>query len=240
MRRAYSCVSAVYTLVNSTTPAVFRGSLLLSHYNLWSDWLQETIPSTQILPPESARDFFFDCPWLAIPEHRQAEIIIQPIYPRGGLLGGSSRPAKMSKLAALAAKRRQKENENPHAASPIPAESDDYATRLKNLKISAEENKRDKDIKSANKDEAPPLSELPIKQDEKTEANLAKTDPANRQSEAIVGRAIPSMFAKTLFANRTTYSIPANLKFPDPISSESWGPSPDDVINKAQRDSKRS
>ena len=52
-------------------------------------------------------------PWLDVPLYRLAEIHIEPLYPRGGLLGGS--PAnggeKVSKLAALAAARKRKENE---------------------------------------------------------------------------------------------------------------------------------
>ena len=52
-------------------------------------------------------------PWFNVPLHRLTEITIEPLYPRGGLLGGS--PAedgpKVSKLAALAAARKKKENE---------------------------------------------------------------------------------------------------------------------------------
>jgi len=63
----------------------------------------------------SATEFFKDCPWLNVPKIRQGEILIEPLYPRGGLLGGSPSQAngKSSKLAALAAARRQKENTKP-------------------------------------------------------------------------------------------------------------------------------
>ncbi|EFR04974.1 elongation factor 1-alpha 3 [Nannizzia gypsea CBS 118893] len=65
----------------------------------------------------SARDFFKDSPWLNIPPHRKADILIEPLYPRLGLLGGSSseKPGKMSKLAALAAARKKKEAEKQQA-----------------------------------------------------------------------------------------------------------------------------
>ncbi|EGD86781.2 translation elongation factor Tu [Trichophyton rubrum MR1459] len=65
----------------------------------------------------SVHDFFKDSPWLNIPPHRQAEILIEPLYPRLGLLGGSSseKPGKMSKLAALAAARKKKEAERQKA-----------------------------------------------------------------------------------------------------------------------------
>jgi elongation factor 1 alpha-like protein len=61
----------------------------------------------------SAKEFFQDMPWLNIPEQRRAVIVIEPLYPRGGLLGGASNQAapKMSKLAALAAARKRKETE---------------------------------------------------------------------------------------------------------------------------------
>lgn len=63
----------------------------------------------------SARDFFKDSPWLNVPPHRKADILIEPLYPRFGLLGGSSaeKPGKMSKLAALAAARKKKEQKSP-------------------------------------------------------------------------------------------------------------------------------
>ncbi|KAM5457266.1 hypothetical protein McanCB49686_002867 [Microsporum canis] len=63
----------------------------------------------------SARDFFKDSPWLNVPPHRKADILIEPLYPRFGLMGGSSaeKPGKMSKLAALAAARKKKEQKSP-------------------------------------------------------------------------------------------------------------------------------
>ncbi|KAL8951143.1 MAG: hypothetical protein Q9222_002867 [Ikaeria aurantiellina] len=64
------------------------------------------------LAPLSAAEFFMDSPWLKVPHDRSGEILIEPLHPRGGLLGGSpAEPGpKMSKLAALAAARRNKEN----------------------------------------------------------------------------------------------------------------------------------
>ena len=57
-------------------------------------------------------NFFDDAPWCNIPPERQGEILIEPLYPLGRLMGGSSfqGDAKVSKLAALAAARRKKEN----------------------------------------------------------------------------------------------------------------------------------
>lgn len=92
--------------------------------------------------PFTAKEFFRDCPWLRIPADREAEILIEPLYPRLGLLGGSSSAGdggKMSKLAALAAKRRQKENEKIGSpASPAretaASDTDAYKTSLDRLR----------------------------------------------------------------------------------------------------------
>ncbi|PGH27701.1 translation elongation factor Tu [Polytolypa hystricis UAMH7299] len=73
----------------------------------------------------SAVDFFKDSPWLNIPAHRRAEILVEPLYPRLGLLGGAPEGGgKMSKLAALAAARKKRESEKKMAnGSPSSAES---------------------------------------------------------------------------------------------------------------------
>lgn len=68
-------------------------------------------------PPyvDNAVDFFRDCPWLKIPTHHRGEIIVEPLLPPGGLAGGSSSgegKGKVSKLAALAAARKKKEERN--------------------------------------------------------------------------------------------------------------------------------
>lgn len=62
--------------------------------------------------PLRATDYFRDSPWLNVPMERRAEIIIEPLYPRGRLLGGSPAESsqKVSKLAALAAARKKKQN----------------------------------------------------------------------------------------------------------------------------------
>lgn len=57
----------------------------------------------------SAAEFFKDAPWLSVPKDRRGEILIEPLYPPGRLLGGSpSQGGKVSKLAALAAARKKK------------------------------------------------------------------------------------------------------------------------------------
>lgn len=70
----------------------------------------------------SAADFFRDCPWLNVPSHRKAEIMVEPLYPQLGLLGGAPEAGgKPSKLAQLAAARKKKEAEAAAAASPTPS-----------------------------------------------------------------------------------------------------------------------
>lgn len=75
--------------------------------------------------PLTAAAFFKDAPWLGIPANRRAEILIEPLYPRVGLLGGASTDGggKVSKLAALAAARKKKENEKSNDASSKPSTS---------------------------------------------------------------------------------------------------------------------
>ncbi|KUM62526.1 hypothetical protein ACN42_g4601 [Penicillium freii] len=71
----------------------------------------------------SAADFFRDCPWLNIPSHRKSDILIEPLYPRLGLLGGAPESGgKLSKLAALAAARKKKEEKAPsQPETPTPS-----------------------------------------------------------------------------------------------------------------------
>lgn len=71
----------------------------------------------------SAAEFFRDSPWLNVPSHRKADILVEPLYPRMGLLGGAPESGgKASKLAALAAARKKKEEEKPPAeATPAVA-----------------------------------------------------------------------------------------------------------------------
>ncbi|WEW58172.1 hypothetical protein PRK78_003640 [Emydomyces testavorans] len=80
--------------------------------NKGKDWVFHLFIYSTCSAPFSTRDFFKDSPWLNIPLHRKADILIEPLYPRIGLLGGAQEGSgKMSKLAALAAARKKKESE---------------------------------------------------------------------------------------------------------------------------------
>lgn len=77
------------------------------------------VASNPCTAPLTAAAFFRDAPWLDVPVHRRAKILIEPLYPRGRLLGGSSAEGggKLSKLAALAAARKKKENDKGNDSS---------------------------------------------------------------------------------------------------------------------------
>lgn len=76
------------------------------------------VPSSPPIAHFSAADFFRDCPWLNVPSERKVNIMVEPLYPRLGLLGGAPEAGgKVSKLAALAAQRKKKEGEK---AAPTP------------------------------------------------------------------------------------------------------------------------
>ncbi|KHO01820.1 TEF1 protein [Metarhizium album ARSEF 1941] len=84
------------------------------------------------LPPCRASSFrsnskllqteFDDMPWLNTPESRRATFVA-PSKPRGGLLGGAGEAPKMSKLQALAAARKKKNDEKKEYANASRAES---------------------------------------------------------------------------------------------------------------------
>lgn len=79
-----------------------------------------SIPSCTAHAYFSAAEFFRDSPWLNVPAHRKADILVEPLYPRLGLLGGtpeSSGGKKVSKLAALAAARKKKEGDKATTAT---------------------------------------------------------------------------------------------------------------------------
>ncbi|KAJ5302960.1 HBS1-like protein [Penicillium atrosanguineum] len=85
-------------------------------------------PALSSLPAAhfSAADFFRDSPWLNVPADRNMDIMVEPLYPRLGLLGGSPEAGgKVSKLAALAAARKRKEGEK---ATPTPTPTPDASS----------------------------------------------------------------------------------------------------------------
>lgn len=203
----------------------------------------------------SAAEFFEDIPWSGVPVFRLAEFSHRPMYPRGGLLGGSS------KLAKLAALRKQKEQGKQAAAQETDAgrsiaildrlgtkkENDkDLATALSNVAI----DKPKPIFPTRQKRAASPIRELEPKREEKT-APLPTVKPASEL------RAQPSVFAQTIFGQETPATGGASLSGLQPVytveggDSDTFilpflndpeflkrnpfsGPSPDDIVLRAQ------
>jgi len=191
----------------------------------------------------SAKDFFRDCPWFNIPSHRRADILIEPLYPRGGLLGGAT-PAtakpKVSKIAALVAKRRQKENERPVTGSTQPLPSKAAAgPLLGNDSGPGIVPPRRAPLDLHRTPPTPSRHSLPT-------AKPAFTEPAATQESPPTAadlRAQPSAFA-TVITEHTAWTSPeatlttdfANFHFDDP-PAETYAftdPSPDAIVSEAQ------
>jgi elongation factor 1 alpha-like protein len=184
-----------------------------------------------------ATDFWQDTPWLNIPAHRAALIVEHPSS-RGRLLGGGpkAKEGKVSKLAALAAKRRQAEAAKSSEDSVIAgsATSDDYTETLNQLRIS-----QSRKSVSTETDQQDELAELADDVNMSDANKEAQENPPRKEEEVFQDlRGTPSPFAKTLAGigpptgvNNLTVdqlglSVPT-FKFAEP--------SPDDVIAKAQK-----
>ncbi|KAG5937374.1 hypothetical protein E4U53_008207 [Claviceps sorghi] len=87
--------------------------------------------------PTSKSLDFSDMPWLNTPLDRHASLI-PPVRPRGGLLGGGEGAPKMSKLQALAAARKKKNDEKKEQPKALQVESG-----IKRLSISGDAQKDD-------------------------------------------------------------------------------------------------
>lgn len=231
-------------------------------------------PSIHELEPQSrsrklsAAEFFADTPWLEVPPERLSNILVQPMHPRGGLLGGSSSGAKpQSKLAQLAAARKKAAEEKKAAEQGTvnglgPAAQDETAgsnallDRLSSLKRPA----------PAGSEGQPATKTLPIrtypKREKPTEPEPAPEPKQEAGPEKPVEpekprgptakelTAAPSVFARTMlgaFADPPAHRRPSQattedislftLPYPgvsDQTNDPFAGPSPDDVVIKAQ------
>lgn len=143
----------------------------------------------------------------------------------------------MSKLAALAAKRRQKENANQAASetSAKPESTDEYAASLSKLSLgdpSKRRNLKDKDNDVVMGNGLATQEEV---------ANPESAEPAvesNPEEEPVVTRIHPSAFANTFLNTTRTTSLgshidPDLLKHTTP-AFDFKDPSPDDIIERAQ------
>ncbi|KAJ9653714.1 hypothetical protein H2198_007112 [Neophaeococcomyces mojaviensis] len=193
--------------------------------------------SVRYQPPPSVKGFFDDCPWLQIPPHRKAEILVEPVHTVRGLLGGASKDPKMSKLAALAAKRRQKESAGPPAATKSSADApqDEYAANLSKLSLSSDTAK-DRGKKAKEQGGLPAASNEDA--DEAGEENEPPAELGSIEEEPVVARTQPSEFAVTfLNTPRTPYqttTLSFNVLTGDNQAFDFKDPSPDDIVYKAQ------
>lgn len=227
--------------------------------------------------PISITSFFADAPWLSIPLERQGEILIEPLYPRGGLLGGSSNQGgpKVSKLAALAAARKKKENEKQGGIES--QQSNSSVVLLERLKDKDPSIKPTEGIGLSPSQEhaaSTPIKEpstlrsrkYPIRRrrsshDETSATDIKKApasptgateDHAEMSNVQPLPMAAPSTFARTMIGPQqgpqTSFvETPQMLTLPVPSSFGSStkkdpfaGPSPDDIVTKAQTSSKGS
>ncbi|KAJ5650713.1 Translation elongation/initiation factor/Ribosomal beta-barrel [Penicillium longicatenatum] len=174
----------------------------------------------------SAADFFRDSPWLNVPSHRKADILVEPLYPRMGLLGGAPEAGgKVSKLAALAAARKQKEG-NKTSSPPEGSQAENPEKSSTEQKISLRD--RLAASKAAKPAEglgglrrlakpvpAPPPAEKPVSPEpvetapnvekpglteQVEEASSVKLEPTLPAAEI---RASPSMFASAIVGNQS-------------------------------------
>ena len=201
----------------------------------------------------SAKDFFSDCPWLNIPPEQKVNILVEPLYPRMGLLGGSE--GKVSKLAALAAKRRLKENEKPvsehRSTAKVEQSPVEGTSAIKSQRIftpsetSRPERKRPRpnpDITGPDNQTAVPLplDKTPTSDQRLLVPDLEEPDPTiTKAVESVeVLRASPSAFASTM-TDRNTESLGSALaalvlEEPNINTFDFTTPSPDEVVTRAQ------
>ena len=217
--------------------------------------------------PFGARNFFWDAPWFSIPECRQAKILIEPSRSSKGLLGGSSTQSKgppTSKLATLAAARK-KENRNISSDS----KTTKSVVLLNKLKKDNNESPPTQPKKLvASDDSSKPSISSAVVQKRYPVRQSRESVPTRMRSESLSGdaqskevrheqtvqakgppAAAPSVFAKAIFgsaAGSTYLSLPIS-RYLHSLEARPFtnfdaftGPSPDDVVLKAQGSSKGS
>ncbi|RSL76645.1 hypothetical protein CEP51_009780 [Fusarium floridanum] len=181
--------------------------------------------------------YFDDMPWCNVPQDRQT-IFIEPDRPRGGLLGGAEEPPKMSKLQALAAARKRKNEEK--------KEHERVTKGIKTLSIADQkENKapRRQIIKPATitpieKPVEPEPEPVPQPAPEPTKEDFYKKLLA--EMPIIPPRARPSAFAQTLCGSAPPKPQQPEF-FPMPYTHSPFfnakafaEPSPDQIVLAAQ------
>jgi elongation factor 1 alpha-like protein len=213
-------------------------------------------PNPQICSnPFSFADFFKDSPLLNVPAERQA-VFIAPVYPRGGLLGGSSDGApKMSKLQALAAARKKKAQEQRSSGSSSVDKPMGNLTLKKDQPMGngkmLEKNSIETTLSTKLSSRGFPLRK---RKDSNPHEKAPTAAPAERDSEQSssdtpmentpLDQAQPSAFASTMFSNAAPvpprqhldniFTLPYVATTATTSTDPFAGPSPDDVVIAAQ------
>jgi elongation factor 1 alpha-like protein len=191
--------------------------------------------------PFSFADFFKDTPWLNTPLDRHT-VFIEPLYPRGGLLGGSSDGApKMSKLQALAAARKKKAQEQKSVSSGVEKPMSELSINGdskedKSAEVAPKQSSRGFPLRKR-KDSNPHEKQSKAPSPKK---DVRTVDPDTTMDIAPIDQAEPSAFASTMFSSPIPSAPSANL-FTLPYTATTTaatdpfaGPSPDDVVIAAQ------
>jgi elongation factor 1 alpha-like protein len=194
----------------------------------------------------SFANFFREMPWGNIPKHRETTFVPPPT-PRGGLLGGSGAPPKMSKLQALAAARKKIAEEKNSGLDKVEqtrtqmtelSVDDATANNKENTPLAGAFGKRLKTSESTAQGRVPLVVLEPTRSEPSQEAPEAAEEV---KEEAAVEKAEPSVFARTLFGSPSDtpqrqpqefYVLYPNL--PASILEAFSQPSPDDVVLTAQ------
>ncbi|OBT56586.1 hypothetical protein VE04_03288 [Pseudogymnoascus sp. 24MN13] len=215
-------------------------------------------PPTTCSNPFIPADFWKDMSWFNVPEHRRTTFI-EPLYPRGGLMGGNPEAApKMTKLQALAAARKKNAQEQknnagasdvtkPMAGLSLGAKSgnDESSARSSASTVpsgsrtaSGKENTVRKYTGLKRKDSSP------HKQESRPPASVpASPSPPPIEPIPEVEAAAPSAFAATMFgdtlpslrqAPSAAFTLPYSDPHLQPTDDAFAGPCPDDEELAAQ------
>lgn len=211
----------------------------------------------------SAREFFRDSPWLNVPAHRKAEILIEPLYPRLGLMGGAppQQEGKVSKLAALAAARKKKEAEktaasgqaqdgaSPEAGKPAMSLMERLSTtndkKPAPARVALASRLASRPPQPRGEQRLPSTREQPAAAPAEKKPDSVEQKNGGLQLQAATLRAPPSTFAATIVGSAAPAAEPSHLfgtsvdvlhVYGEDLTEpfDFTGPSPDDVVLNAQ------
>ncbi|KFX97640.1 hypothetical protein V490_02690 [Pseudogymnoascus sp. VKM F-3557] len=205
-------------------------------------------------------DFWKDMGWFNVPADRRTTFI-EPLYPRGGLMGGNPEAApKMTKLQALAAARKKNAQEQknnagagdvtkPMAGLSLGAKSSNDGSTAGEAASARPSGSRTGSGKENSARKYPGLKRKdssPHKQESRPPASVPDSpSPPPLEPTPEIEAAAPSAFASTMFGDvpqslrQAPSSAPFILPYPNshlqPTDNNAFaGPSPDDQVLAAQ------